>query len=428
MISLITRLRVHPAQLLLPLGLSIGLSIRAEGMSTLDSLWVCSVKVNGRAVKPDSGSITAGLRDRLTLTVPNLPHAIDSEHLDPATLVLYLDGHPLTGVVPVLVSPARDEIEVELVRNSQNVDTWRALYESHGIGAALVRLGVGRDLKGESPRPAAVHDVTVNLNAVPAIAAFFGGLAALLVACLTIFLAYKRNMLRESPSTGDAEKRGDQPPTRLPYSLGWVQMAFWTVLVVGGFVFIAVATGEWRGVITDDALTLIGFGSGTALGSMAIRVQKKKASLRQLRDVAADLEFAESLAGAAHLNVGADTELFSTAARRFRGRIQTLLGRMGKPSQGDFWTDILTDEDGIGFHRFQLVVWTLVIGTLFCIKLVQGLSFPVFDKTLLALLGVSGGTYLGFKIPEVHAVVPAHTAAPVPQNRFGEYVGPRARL
>jgi hypothetical protein len=73
-----------------------------------------------------------------------------------------------------------------------------------------------------------------------------------------------------------------------------------------------------------------------------------------------------------------------------------------KPKKSDwFLIDILTDQgNGISFHRFQMFVWTLILGILFIYQVWFRLSMPEFDVTLLALLGISSGTYLGFKFPE----------------------------
>jgi hypothetical protein len=65
-----------------------------------------------------------------------------------------------------------------------------------------------------------------------------------------------------------------------------------------------------------------------------------------------------------------------------------------------FLRDILSDVDGISLHRFQSFVWTLVLGGMFLANVVMHNAMPQFSPTLLALLGISGGTYLGFKIPE----------------------------
>ena len=65
-----------------------------------------------------------------------------------------------------------------------------------------------------------------------------------------------------------------------------------------------------------------------------------------------------------------------------------------------FFKDILTDANGITLHRFQIVIWTVVLGALFVYGVYRELAMPEFSGTLLALMGISSGTYLGFKIPE----------------------------
>src|SRR5262249_12428939 len=65
-----------------------------------------------------------------------------------------------------------------------------------------------------------------------------------------------------------------------------------------------------------------------------------------------------------------------------------------------FFLDILSDENGVSFHRLQIVIWTLVLAILFVVSVAVSLEIPSFDATLLALMGISSGTYLGFKFPE----------------------------
>ena len=55
---------------------------------------------------------------------------------------------------------------------------------------------------------------------------------------------------------------------------------------------------------------------------------------------------------------------------------------------------------GMSFHRVQVVIWTVVLGAVFIRSVTNGMSMPEFSETLLALLGISNGIYLGFKIPE----------------------------
>jgi len=60
--------------------------------------------------------------------------------------------------------------------------------------------------------------------------------------------------------------------------------------------------------------------------------------------------------------------------------------------------DWLTDGDVYSFHRYQMLAWTLVLGLFFIAKVWDRWELPTFDGTTLALLGITSGTYLGFKL------------------------------
>jgi hypothetical protein len=62
---------------------------------------------------------------------------------------------------------------------------------------------------------------------------------------------------------------------------------------------------------------------------------------------------------------------------------------------------ILSDNDGVSFHRFQIVVWTVILATMFLVSVFNELTMPEFSVTMLGLMGLSAGTYLGFKFPGV---------------------------
>lgn len=65
-----------------------------------------------------------------------------------------------------------------------------------------------------------------------------------------------------------------------------------------------------------------------------------------------------------------------------------------------FLRDILSDSSGYSFHRFQIFAWTIVLGVIFVSSVYYGLTMPEFSTTLLGLMGISSGTYIGFKFPE----------------------------
>jgi len=68
---------------------------------------------------------------------------------------------------------------------------------------------------------------------------------------------------------------------------------------------------------------------------------------------------------------------------------------------GHAWCkDIVSDSNGLSFHRFQAVLWTLILGIVFVTTVLTRMSMPEFETTLLTLMGISHVLYLGFKIPE----------------------------
>jgi hypothetical protein len=138
---------------------------------------------------------------------------------------------------------------------------------------------------------------------------------------------------------------------RKPYSLARTQAAFWFFLIVASYLFIGLITGDYSSPITPTVLALMGISGGTAIGAAVIE---------------------QPPAGAATPPTPAT-------------------------SKGHWWLDILSDEQGVNFHRFQMAVWTLVLGIIFMQQVYKNLAMPDFDSTLLGLLGISAGTYLGLK-------------------------------
>jgi hypothetical protein len=65
-----------------------------------------------------------------------------------------------------------------------------------------------------------------------------------------------------------------------------------------------------------------------------------------------------------------------------------------------FVNDLLREGSSVSFHRFQIAVWTIVLAIIFVRSVWHDLAMPEFDTTLLALMGISSGTYLGFKLPD----------------------------
>jgi hypothetical protein len=82
----------------------------------------------------------------------------------------------------------------------------------------------------------------------------------------------------------------------------------------------------------------------------------------------------------------------------------------------NFLLDILTDGASIALHRFQMFVWTLVMFFIFWGAVWNRLALPDFDSTLLGLMGISAGAYLGFKFPENQLSPPPPPPPPPPKT------------
>ena len=82
-----------------------------------------------------------------------------------------------------------------------------------------------------------------------------------------------------------------------------------------------------------------------------------------------------------------------------KARLQVLRAPPTDVSKG-FFHDICDDGNGIGFHRLQTVMWTLILGFIFIAHVTKVISMPEFPETLLTLMGISNSVYLGFKFPE----------------------------
>jgi len=81
-------------------------------------------------------------------------------------------------------------------------------------------------------------------------------------------------------------------------------------------------------------------------------------------------------------------------------QLRALSAQQPATESSGFIRDILTDSTGYSFHRFQIFAWTIILGIIFISSVYNSLSMPDFSTTLLGLMGLSAGTYIGFKFPE----------------------------
>lgn len=182
---------------------------------------------------------------------------------------------------------------------------------------------------------------------------------------LIIFLDLKHAILRDSSLA-----------VKKPYSFSKVQLAAWFVIIVAAFVSI-VLSGSTHDLPTlaNSTLILLGISAATHTAARLIDTVDQQNSLIRSQD---------------------------------------------SESQG-LLTDILSDNDGLSLHRFQCLIFNLLIAGWFIFRTFNNLTLigkinidqiiPDLSSNNLLLLGISSGTYIALKTTE-NKIQPAISVLP----------------
>ena len=316
-----------------------------------------------------------------------------SDELKPSgskALTLYLDGVRMVGLA---VSASETEagkkllLSFHLARNSQDNDNRKAwdtlLAKQDGYLMKLpVTLAVGNKLPlpVQSTSPFQFY---IAQECVIWLTVGIGTLIFLFGYCLLII---NKAALRD-------EKDGF-------YSLGKSQMAFWGLLALLTFVGVWLVTGTMER-LPPQVLILLGISGATGLGAKVIGESKKVSKRSEILNAITKLqEEQQKLETEQLMTPNAFPQASKNRLPEINSEIEKLKEQPSSIKSVGFWQDICDDGNGLSFHRLQVVIWTMVLGVIFVWSVVQGMSMPEFSETLLILLGISNGTYLGFKIPE----------------------------
>lgn len=204
------------------------------------------------------------------------------------------------------------------------------------------------------------------------------------------------------------------PPEKQPYSLGRWQMAFWFIIVFASFIALFLLVGDYN-IVPAQALVLMGISGATALSAVGVDAVKdspadavnrglKALGLSSYDDVLrVSKEIADREKEAA--KAPAPPRLRQLQAEiQDRNNVLTVYEDRVRPFVSEGWfKDMTTDLNGATFHRLQMFIWTLALGAVFVVEVMQNLKMPEFNTTLLTLMGISSAGYVGFKIPEANA-------------------------
>ena len=347
---------------------------------------------------------SAYFQDCISLTINGLDALLAKAKDKNKKIIPYLNGFPLKGIETAPVN--NGILRFVLKRTPESKDAWKALlYHRENFFTKKVSLSVG--LEDGQPEKTEVNNFTIDLIAP----AWFKGslVGGLVFLVFLIWLSNKSEILRNpGPAVEPGKKRR--------YSLALSQMAAWFGVIVYTFFIIWLITGELY-TLTDSVLWLMGISAGTFLGAAAIdkskftETQGKKEKLQtektplteELKNLNEQMNKLQLQSPSPTSDIIALTTQITAKQARFN-EIEAELKNLpasdaGPPSQ-NWLMDVLTDVNGISLHRFQILVWTIVLMIIFLSEVYNYLTMPEFSATLLGLMGISSGTYIGFKFPE----------------------------
>jgi uncharacterized integral membrane protein len=201
-----------------------------------------------------------------------------------------------------------------------------------------VIFGVSDETGEEIP----VTDGTQTFQWSPAWKMWAGGLVFLAVILIFAMLARASALLRDVGSTTSV------PLDQRTFSLARTQMAWWTLVIVGSYIYEWIASGTMP-PLSAQALALMGIYSVLTVGSRSV-------------DLARDTHF--------------------------------------PPSIPRFFRDLVSDESGVAIHRLQMLIFTIIVGLMFVYQVLTTASMPALEPYTLAIIGISGATYVGLKSTE----------------------------
>lgn len=362
---------------------------------------------------------TVGLNDEVRVRIDG------DAAIQPSKIQLRLDGWPL-GVEP-RVRPDQRELIFRLARLDSNRAMWSRLlgnpFGRDRITAVPVSVEIdGKALSWNRPQPQQSDEAPkpkINLIVYNSGLMTLGILVSLLVALLVALGCAYTTMMRDTLI----------PQIRLsdrPYSLGRLQMVVWFCLILTSFLFIFAVTLDLNS-ITPESFVLLGISGTTALAAVAIDQNKNSPVAQIQRNLEAmgiktcsdadrlyteavtnkkGSEKAQTIIPGANIPANSSSRLPASADptiaemwTKYRAEIRDLV------SSG-FLNDLVNDVNGPTIHRWQILIWTLILGAIYLARVYTNLETPTFGANLLALMGISGGVYLGFKIPEKQTTAP----------------------
>ena len=299
---------------------------------------------------------------KISVLISNPKDFLLQRPYDKSDLILYADGFPLKGmnsdyfslVSRQLINDSTklwpDKLWIPFIfkRDSTNREAWNSIFHLARWNKSQISFKLSIGWSGMFP----ITSIDYNkVNTKVTLIFYNSKVFWSLIFCyfvfilLFVYLCHSTGLIRDP----DLNNKG-------PYSLAQTQLAFWTVIIIGGFIYLIILTGLTDS-LNDSILLLLGISGGTTGVASFIDYYKKQSNNR--------------------------TD--PTAALK---------------THRTFLLDILSDGFNVSVQRTQTVMWNLVLGLYFIWYVITNKSMPTFSNTLLLVAGVSSVLYLGSKAPE----------------------------
>ncbi|MBK6290148.1 MAG: hypothetical protein IPF59_00115 [Ignavibacteria bacterium] len=320
---------------------------------------------------------SAQLNNRLVVQVHNVKALLEQVVL-PSNIALVLDNVTLDGIRAYSVNRYTGEVRFMLSMNEFNEvnnNAWAMVVGNprsfeRKVSVTVADATTGRQYATAVSKNHVIKDgiikrdnsgngYSLNLHVIRPLRLSFAVGLTVLILVLFYISCTRTGMLRAST----AKFSDGRVNVNAPFSLAYVQMAFWYVIVVASSIFL------W--LVTD---VLVPF-PPSVLGVLGV------ATITGLTAAAYDAKVDRKL-----LSIDRDSP------------------EVYKQSQG-FIKDIVRDNTGTAsLARVQMLVWTILFGLYYLTKVYQSITIPDIDDSMLVLMGLTSSAYVGSKLADPGAV------------------------
>lgn len=284
-------------------------------------------------------------------------------------LIPFINGVPLAGN---RIFPEGNVARFKLRVTNESKDNWLELLSSRTPKASL---SIGP--VGGLPYVTAITEGRFEIGALTKVKRRVLIGVTLTIVVFFLVLASRTAILRAFAEGSDFHE--------FPWSLARVQWGGWICIISISFFLVWLITGMVA--VNSTALLLLGISTGTIVGAQIVGDKPltddgKKAARKMLGDT-------------------------DWAEQRLQSKVRHGIKK--------FVSDLISDQNGkSSLNRFQMLIFTVLLWGIYVTKVVTTWTLPEYDNTILGLMGISSGTYVGFKFKETNKAEEADAAGTGP--------------